>query len=81
MKYRPISCSLYDQLERFAVGKQSVDLIYRSEAGNQTDELITLKTRILDVFSRNKQEFIRLEGGEEVRLDLIVRADGIDFAR
>ena len=87
MNYKPIACRLYDELERIIIEKREVELVFHAGSkeadptrnGEQATEPITLKTRISDVFTRDKQEFIRLPDGQEIRLDCLVRAGSHEF--
>ena len=72
--YKPIDCSLHDRLESVATLRQTVQLVYESPRGTTT-----LEDRIVDVFSKNDEEFIRLASGQTIRLDHILRLDDIDF--
>lgn len=73
--YTPIACALYDELERFAIRQEEVRIVFRDlgQDHSRTDV-------IADVFSRDKQEFIKLKSGMEIRLDRLVSAGGIRFA-
>lgn len=70
--YIPINCSYYDELEALATRKRIVPIIYRKDDGEEA----TLQTRILDFYTRNKEEFMVLEAGPDIRLDKIVSVDG-----
>ena len=61
--YIPIDCSLYDHYEAAATLKQRV----RLDLDNGTD----LEGRIVDLFVRDRIEWLRLDSGAEVRLDRI----------
>jgi transcriptional antiterminator Rof (Rho-off) len=65
MKYQPISCSLYDTIESYAVSKKNVEVIYSDEA-----ERKTISGKIEDIFSKEKSEYLRI-GKIEIRLDQI----------
>lgn len=69
--YHPIACETYDLLESLAV-KQTVCEI-RFEADG---EIGTVQSRIVDVFSRSKEEFIKTDDGREIRLDRLRSIDG-----
>lgn len=87
MNYKPIACRLYDELERIIIEKREVELVFHAGSnepdaitnGDKAAEPITLQTRISDVFTRDKQEFIRLPDGKEIRLDRLVRAGLNEF--
>lgn len=66
MKYKPISCSLYDRIESLAVLKKSVKIIFIND--DKTEEIID--GQINNVFSRDSSEFL-LINNSEIRLDQI----------
>ncbi len=65
--YKPISCSLYDQLEAYAVKKTLLEIKYIEDGAEKTiqDYIINFKTL-------NKEEFLILSCGEEIRLDKVL---------
>lgn len=65
--YRPIACSLHDQLEAAATMKKMVTLAVRLPSG----ELSHIQDRIRDIFTREGAEYLKLENSEEIRLDRI----------
>ena len=73
MKYTPISCSLYDELELLAMCQQPVVLELIS---GETLKLVikTLEAR------KNEGEFLIGVAGEEIRLDRIAKVDGKEFS-
>jgi Rho-binding antiterminator len=70
--YRPIACSLHDELLAAAT-KRAVRTIEYSDDQDATHEVVTT---IDDVFTRGTEEFARLGSGETVRLDRLVRVEG-----
>lgn len=70
--YVPINCSYYDELEAAATQRRIVSIIYRNDEGVQLE----LQTRIKDLYTSNKEEFMVLEQGADIRLDRIVSVDG-----
>jgi Rho-binding antiterminator len=69
VSYQPIACDLYDQLEVLALHRQLCQVEYWNEHG----ESETRQTRLMDLLSRDRQEFVCLEAGIEVRLDALIR--------
>lgn len=65
--YKPISCSLYDKLEALATRRESVEFT----VGEQT-----IRDIIVDVFSKDQAEYIRLKNGLVIRLDKIEKING-----
>jgi L-amino acid N-acyltransferase YncA/transcriptional antiterminator Rof (Rho-off) len=74
--YRPIDCGLHDRLLAHATLRRTVSLAIREPGGERR----VLRARIVDVFTRGSSEFLRTEGGEEVRLDRLEAVDGVRFA-
>ncbi len=73
--YRPIDCSLHDEFELRAVRQVRCELVYRDESGVEQHR----SGRIVDLTTRNGEEYLRLDDGTEVRLDRVIRADGRQF--
>ncbi len=61
------------EVARLAQEKQFVDIDYISDIR----ELLPKRAMIYEMFSRNEAEFIRLGSGEEIRLDKLVRINGM----
>jgi Rho-binding antiterminator len=75
--YTPISCSFYSRLEQLAISKMPVPLVYRDD-----EELRSLSQAIIeDVFMREKEEYLRLSSGTEIRLDSLISVNGIPLRR
>ena len=71
-QYVPINCSYYDELEILAMHKQACTIEY-------FDDEQTTKSAdgvIADVFSKEKQEFLKLDSGEVIRLDRLISVNG-----
>lgn len=71
--YIPINCSFYDYFEAFAVQRQIVTVVYLNEGG----ESIRVQSRIQDLFSREKVEYVLLENGTRIRLDYVEELEGM----
>lgn len=70
--YQPIDCSVHDRLEDLAVRQVVCRIRYTvaSASGrNATEEEAELEGRIVDVFARDGEEFLRTDEGREIRLD------------
>ena len=72
--YRPIDCSLHDQLEAAATLRRTVQIVYERDG-----ETIETADRILDIFTRDGAEFLKLSA-TEVRLDDLRIVDGVAFS-
>lgn len=72
-EYKPISCTLHDHFESAAVKGELVNfeiLLY--------DGMIKIFSGIIvDIFIRDKAEFLKLKSGDEIRLDKIISMNGI----
>ena len=65
--YVPISCAFYDELEAAAVKKMISTIVYKDNLEDKT--IIDL---IIDFKTKDKQEFILLKNGTQIRLDKII---------
>lgn len=73
-EYQPIDCSFHDVLLDRITRKKVVDIVYSSPDGkHQTSKHI----RLLDVYTRQKQEFLVMADELTIRLDQIVSVDGL----
>lgn len=73
--YRPIACSLVDELQLRAMRGRPVTIRYRG-AGDATTES---RSVIRDVLSRDGAEYLVLDEGEDIRLDDLLEVDGLAF--
>lgn len=71
MTYIPIRCDFHDELLVRTLRRCRCEIVYRTEA----DQEVCLWDSIEDVYARDGEEFIRLSGGAEIRLDRLVRVD------
>lgn len=69
--YQPINCGFHDVLLAVATRRIYSRIHYITEIGEwlYTDALIK------DVFTRNKEEFLKLSSGEEIRLDRVLQVN------
>lgn len=68
--YEPVSCDWHDQLEAAAMHKNEVVLEVDADGTRRTE-----RGTVADVFTREGEEFVRVENGDgssEIRLDKIV---------
>lgn len=72
--YQPIACGIYDELEVLAMRR----LPCKIEFLGDENEAVTVSSRIVDVFARSGEEFIRIEDGRLVRLDRLMRVNDRD---
>lgn len=71
-KYQPISCDYYDELEIVAMRQTVAEIVFR----NTQEEEVSLFTKIKTLETRNSEEFLILENGDEIRLDKLVSMNG-----
>ncbi|HEX7118031.1 MAG TPA: hypothetical protein VF212_04550 [Longimicrobiales bacterium] len=76
--YRPIACSLHDELEARATLRRECEIRFR--VAGAPDEGVA-RGRVRDIFARDGAEYLVLDDGREVRLDHIVAVDGTPFQR
>ena len=74
--YRPIDCSLHDQLESAATLKKKVRITLRDSAGRS----VHVDDQIVDIFTKAGVEYVKLGSGREVRLDDLQEVDGVTFS-
>ena len=74
-KYQPVSCDFYDELELLALRQTVAELIIRMEDGASQK----LSQKIKNLQTRNKEEFLILENGQEIRLDKLISVNGIEL--
>lgn len=73
--YIPLNCNLHDHLEVLATLRKQCRIVYQRADGRRTETIDT----IADVYTRNKEEFVVLRGGEVIRLDALIEVDGLSF--
>lgn len=73
--YVPIDCSLHDRLEAVATLRRAAVIVYEDDAGAAAET----RARIDDVFARAGAEYLRTEGGLELRLDRVLSVDGVRY--
>lgn len=69
--YKPVACDIYEAMESFAVKHQTC----RIKFTNEQNTIETQGCRIVDVFSKDGEEFIRLDDDRAIRLDHIIATE------
>lgn len=69
--YQPISCSFYDELGLRMLRGRPCTLV----VGDDTTE--TVEAVIEDVYTEGDAEYVRLDDGRRIRLDLIQQVDDV----
>ncbi len=72
--YLPIDCGLHDELQLRVLRKRPVDVVYDHGDGSQR-----VSSVLVDVYSRDGAEYLRLEDGTDIRLDHLREVDGLPF--
>jgi len=70
--YQPINCNYYDELEALATLRKKVVIEYYAPSGEKQ----SVESRIVNLYTRNKEEFMELEDGTVFRLDRLISAAG-----
>ena len=70
--YKPISCNFYDELEAIATLKTTCVLQYYQDNGSIGHH----QGIIINLYTRNKEEFLVMKDGFELRLDRIIEVNG-----
>ena len=70
--YKTVSCQFYDELEALAVKRIKSKIIYMDNENEKSIEDI-----IVDFRTKNKEEFLILRDGTQIRLDKIIRINEI----
>ncbi len=73
-EYRPISCSLHDELEAAATLRKPCEVVYRVDG---VERVVT--GRVVDLYARAGVEWMLLDNKKEIRLDHLVRFNGKSF--
>lgn len=73
--YRPIDCSLHDQIELLALRGRPVVLRVREPDGTTRE----IEDTVVDWVARDGVEWVITGAGEEIRMDRLVTVDGIEF--
>ncbi len=74
-KYIPIACQFYDVLELHASRKDKVTIAY-FDSGKTTK---TVETKIANIITKKKEEFVVLPDNTEIRLDQIISINDTAF--
>lgn len=67
--YEPIDCAFHDELVSWATLQRPVEIVYKNQTGDQ----VTTQSRIADVFTKDGAEYVRLQNGEIIRLDMLTQ--------
>lgn len=71
VSYQPIDCNFYDVLLDKATRRSICVIHHRTAAG-----MVISTGQIMDIYTRSGEEFMRLSGGEVIRLDHLAAIDG-----
>jgi hypothetical protein len=70
--YEPVACGFYDELGRRMMRGEPCTLVVGAEDAPQTIEAV-----IADVYTEGEAEYVRLDDGRRIRLDLIQQVDTV----
>lgn len=70
--YEPISCDFHSELELLALRQKDCEIIFRNEQNLEE----TINSKIKDLYTLRKEEFLLLPNGKNIRLDRIISVDG-----
>jgi len=70
--YQPINCNYYDELEALATLRKKTVIEFYLPSGEKQ----SVESRIVNLYTRNREEFMELEDGTVFRLDRLISADG-----
>ncbi|MEL6274054.1 MAG: hypothetical protein AAFQ37_01645 [Bacteroidota bacterium] len=73
MAYQPISCDYYDILEALAVRRVSTEVAFFTP-NEKLEHLSGVK--IVNLYTREKEEFMELDDGTIIRLDRLKSVNG-----
>lgn len=73
-KYHAISCHFYDDLEVLAVKKIIAKITYF-----ENENEMTIEDLIVDFKTKNKEEFLILKNGTQIRLDKIIKINDLVY--
>ena len=73
--YIPINCNLHDRLEALATVRKQCQVIYQTSEG----EIIETLDILADIYTENKEEFVKLGSGNIIRLDALLEVDGQSY--
>ena len=71
--YQPIDCNFHDWLLAKATLRERVVIQYSTGSGTSP---MKVEAVIQDVFTENKEEFVRLDTGAVIRLDRLAEVAG-----
>ncbi|CAB1277167.1 hypothetical protein [Candidatus Nitrosacidococcus tergens] len=73
--YIPINCDLHDRLEILATYGKFCSIIYQEKNGGCSE----VNDKIVDIYTKNKEEFILLSSNQSIRLDRLITVDGQSY--
>lgn len=74
-KYTPIACQFYDVLELHASRREEVTIAFFEKGERVKTEV----SRIKDIQTKGKEEFLVLENKTKIRLDQIISVNNTQF--
>lgn len=77
--YTLVSCDFHDELEALATLQKPCHIEYRDQDG----KAIAADDVIVDIYSENKADYLKLKNGTIIRMDQLIKVDGkpVSFAQ
>ncbi len=72
--YKPVDCDFTDELEFAVVKKLNVEVHFKKE----NEEISSVSGKLVDIFTQNKEEFLKISDGTLIRLDHIMEVRILD---
>ena len=73
--YKPINCDLHSVLEHYSIRKETVSILYL----NTLNEKVIVQTKIVDLYTKNREEFLVMSNTNTIRLDQIIQINETSF--
>lgn len=68
----PVSCDFYDQLEALSVLRTACEIVFLEQ-----ESKAAVHGRIVDLYVKEKAEFLKLNNGMEIRLNKLIHVNGV----
>lgn len=72
--YEPVDCDFTDELEFVSVKKIQVEVKY----WNSNGKLMDCTGQIIDIFTKDKEEFLTMSDSSQIRLDRVFQIGIVD---
>lgn len=72
--YKPVDCDFTDELEFAVVKKLNVEVHFKKE----NEDISSVSGKLVDIFTQNKEEFLKVSDGTLIRLDRVMEVRILD---